>query len=174
MALAEGMKNLVNGIKASKRARRGFVKGNREQTKALREENRRYLGEIHAQNQSLALQTKEFLKSAKAERAASFKQLKDGIDKDLDIIHQSVGAIRSGAKGYLKELREDATLAHKYWQSLSVDNKPVGEEKPASVKPEPENKPKEKTAEPESSSKSKAGESKANTVKKDDNQQGTK
>jgi len=127
MALAEGMKNLVNSLKATKRSRKAFVEGNIAMTKALRAENQNYLANVHKQNQALREQTKQFVKASREERRQSFKQTMDKVHKDLDRVHQAVGAIRGGAREMLREFKEDSALAHKYWQSIST-----GEEIPES------------------------------------------
>lgn len=121
MALAQSMKNFVNDLKASRRSRHEFVKGNREVAKNMMAENRQFLANIRAQNQSIALQTHEFLKSAKETRMQDYKQLMERIHGDISIIHQSKEAIRQGARGMMQEFREDNQRAHQYWASLATD-----------------------------------------------------
>jgi hypothetical protein len=126
MAIAGSMKNFVNDLKASRRSRHEFVKGNRQIAKNIMKDNRRFFEEIHTQNQARAQETRSFLKSSKETRLAEYKQLMDSIHEDITRIHQTKEAITQGARGMLKEFREDNKLAHKYWASL-VNDKPIEE-----------------------------------------------
>jgi hypothetical protein len=128
MALAESMKKFVNELKASRRSRHGFVKGNREIAKNIMVENRKALLRVREQNKINAEQTHAFLQSAKEERAQGQKQLMEGIHADIARIRQAKEAIRQGAREMLKELREDTEMAHKYWASLA-DDEPIEEPK---------------------------------------------
>jgi hypothetical protein len=121
MALAEGMKNLVNDLIHARRSRHEFVKGNRQMAKALQEENKNFLVTIGEQNKMLAKQTHEFIKASREERKASYKQTMDSVHADLKRVRQASDAIVQGARELNKENREDSELAHKYWQSLSND-----------------------------------------------------
>jgi hypothetical protein len=121
MALAESMKNFVNELKASRRSRHEFVKGNRQIAKSIMAENRKFLKSIQAQNKINAEQTHMFLKSAKETRAANFKETKKSVQAALDRIHQSKDAISQGAKAMIKEFRQDTEKAHEYWSSLASD-----------------------------------------------------
>jgi hypothetical protein len=132
MALAQSMKNFVNELKASRRSRHEFVRGNRETTKNIMTENRKFLKNIHEQNKINAEQTHAFLKSANETRAENYKKSQESIKATLDIVHQSTVAIRRGAHDMLKELQEDNQMAHKYWASLSNDE-PVEDPKVATV-----------------------------------------
>jgi Tfp pilus assembly protein PilE len=122
MALADSMKNFVNDLKASRRSRHGFVKGNREIAKNIMADNRKFLENIRAQNKINAEQTHMFLKSAKETRAENFKRTKEEMKESMDRVHQAVSAIRQGAKGMITEFRSDAVMAHKYWMSLETDD----------------------------------------------------
>lgn len=133
MALAVSMKNFVDDLKASRRSRHEFVKGNREIAKNMMAENRKFLGNIRAQNKINAEQTRAFLKSAKEERMQSFKQMMDGIHESIAKIHQAKDAIAQEARGMIKEFREDNQMARKYWASLATDE-PI-EEPSAPPKP---------------------------------------
>jgi len=132
MALAEGMKNLVNDLKASRRSRHAFVKGNKEMTKALQKENQNFFADIHKQNEDLARQTKDFLKSAREEQKQSFKQTMDTVHADIARVRQAKDAIVQGSRAMMQEFRDDSELAHKYWESLSNDDPIGGEEKAVS------------------------------------------
>jgi hypothetical protein len=121
MALAESMKNFVNDLKASRRSRHEFVKGNRQIAKSIMADNRKFLQNIKAQNKINAEQTHMFLKSAKETRMENLKETKKSIQETLDRIHQSKEAISKGAKAMIKEFREDTEKAHEYWASLSSD-----------------------------------------------------
>jgi hypothetical protein len=121
MALAQSMKNFVNDLKASRRSRHEFVKGNKASAKNLMKENRQFLADIREQNKMNAQQTHMFLKSAKETRMANFKEAKAAMKISLDTIHQSTLAIKQGAHGMINEFREDNKLAHKYWASLQND-----------------------------------------------------
>ncbi|MFH1565106.1 MAG: hypothetical protein ABIC82_04635 [bacterium] len=133
MALAQSMKNFVNDLKASNRSRHAFVKGNRELTKSMVEDNRKFIQNIHSQNQSVAQQTRDILQSSREVRHQGFKTLMDTIHSDLGRIHQAKEAISQGAKGMMKEFREDNALAHKYWMSTASDE-PIEEPKAAATK----------------------------------------
>jgi hypothetical protein len=122
MALADSMKNFVNDVKASRRSRHEFVKGNRQITKNIMEENNKFLQNIHAQNKTNADQLHAFLKSSKEDRLESFSQLMENIHGDLARIHEAKEAIAQGSRAMMKEFREDAQMAHTYWASLSDDN----------------------------------------------------
>jgi hypothetical protein len=128
MALAESMKNFVNELKASRRSRHGFVKGNREIAKNIMAENRKAILRVREQNKINAQQTHAFLQSAKEERAQGQKLLMEGIHADIARIRQAKEAITQGARGMLKELREDTQRAHEYWASLA-DDEPIEEPK---------------------------------------------
>jgi hypothetical protein len=128
MALAESMKNFVNDLKASRRSRHEFVKGNKEIAKNMMAENRKFLQNIKAQNKANAQQTHAFLKSAKETRIENFKKSKEDIKASLDRVHQSTMAIKQGASEMKKEFREDVEMAHKYWASLANDE-PIAEPK---------------------------------------------
>jgi hypothetical protein len=132
MALAESMKNFVNDLKASRRSRHEFVKGNREIAKNIMADNRKFLQNIQAQNKINAEQTHAFLKSAKEARIEDFKKAKEAVKATLERVHQSTSAIKQGAQGMIKEFREDAQMAHKYWSSLATDE-PIGEPKTATA-----------------------------------------
>jgi hypothetical protein len=124
MALAESMKNFVNDLKASRRSRHEFVKGNKQIAKSIMADNRKFLQNIRSQNKINAEQTHMFLKSAKATRMENFKETKKSIQATLDRIHQSKEAISQGAKEMIKEFRQDTQKAHEYWSSLS-SNEPI-------------------------------------------------
>jgi hypothetical protein len=130
MALADSMKNFVNDLKASRRSRHGFVKGNREIAKNIMADNRKFLQDIRAQNKVNAQQTHAFLQSAKETRKENYKESQESIKATLDRVHQSTSAIKQGAQGMIKEFRDDAAMAHKYWDSLANDE-PIGEPKAA-------------------------------------------
>jgi hypothetical protein len=126
MALAESMKNFVNDLKASRRSRHEFVKGNRQVAKNIMSENRQFIQNIRAQNKINAQQTHAFLDSSRKSRMEGYNQLMEGIRGDIARIHQAKEAIRQGAHAMMKELREDNQMAHKYWASLANDD-PIGE-----------------------------------------------
>jgi hypothetical protein len=128
MALAESMKNFVNDVKASRRSRHEFVKGNKENTKNIMAENNKFLQNIHEQNKINAQQTHAFLKSSKENRMQSYKQIMDTIHEDLARIHQAKEAITQGANAMIQEFRQDTQMAHTYWASLSNDE-PITEPK---------------------------------------------
>jgi hypothetical protein len=132
MALAQSMKNFVEDLRASRRSRHGFVKGNREIAKSIMAENRKFLQNIRMQNKVNAQQTHAFLKSAKETRMENYKKAREVTKETLDRIHQSKEAIRQGAQEMMKELREDNQMAHKYWLSLSAED-PVIETKTATT-----------------------------------------
>jgi hypothetical protein len=121
MALAESMKNFVNDLKASRRSRHQFVKGNKENAKNIMAENRKFLQDIHAQNKARGEQTRAFLKSSKETRMQEYKQTMERIRGDISRIHQAKEAITQGAREMLKEFRSDNQMAHKYWASLTTD-----------------------------------------------------
>jgi hypothetical protein len=125
MALAESMKNFVNDLKASRRSRHEFVKGNRETAKNIMADNRKFLQSIRGQNKINAEQTHALLESAKKARLEDSQKLKESIKASIERAHQSVLAIRQGAQGMMKEVREDTQKAHEYWASLSNDD-PIG------------------------------------------------
>jgi len=145
MALAESMKNLVNDLKASRRSRHEFVKGNREITKNMMAENRKFLQDIHAQNKARAEQTHAFLKSSKETRMQDYKQVMDRIHGDISRIRQAKEAITQGAREMIKEFRADAQMAHKYWASLATDE-PIKESAEELSEKSIEDKKKEKRA----------------------------
>jgi hypothetical protein len=132
MALAESMKNFVNDLKASRRSRHEFVKGNREITKNVMAENRKFLQNIHAQNKINSEQTHAFLKSSKESRMEDLKKTKESIKATLDRIHASRDAITQGAQTMIKEFRDDTQKAHEYWASL-VNDTPIGDTKASTV-----------------------------------------
>jgi hypothetical protein len=132
MALAESMRKFVNDLKASRRSRHGFVKGNRENARNLMAENRKYLQKIHEQNKSRGDQTRAFLKSSKETRMQTYKQTMDDIRNDIKRIHQAKEAITQGAREMLKEFRSDNQLAHKYWASLT-SSEPIADPRPAAA-----------------------------------------
>jgi hypothetical protein len=121
MAIAEGMREMVNDLKASRRSRHEFVKGNRQRAADLREENKRYMQTVREQNKVLIDQTHAFLKAAKDEHKASFKQTMDSIRKDIEVVHQSTQAIVQGARGLMKDFSQDSALARKYWMEKDND-----------------------------------------------------
>jgi CHAD domain-containing protein len=128
MALAQSMKDFVNDVKASRRSRHGFVKGNREIAKNIMADNRRFLQNIRTQNKVNAEQTHAFLKSAKETRMENYKKSQESIKATLTRIHQAKEAITQGAHEMVKEFREDAQMAHQYWASLATDE-PIAEPK---------------------------------------------
>jgi CHAD domain-containing protein len=132
MALAQSMKDFVNDVKASRRSRHGFVKGNSEIAKNIMADNRRFLQSIRTQNKVNAEQTHAFLKSAKETRMENYKKSQESIKATLTRIHQAKEAITQGAHEMVKEFREDAQMAHKYWASLATDE-PIGEPKTATA-----------------------------------------
>jgi hypothetical protein len=141
MALAQSMKNFVNDLKASRRSRHEFVRGNREIAKNIMADNRQFLQNIREQNKINAEQTHAFLQSAKETRVEDFKRAKEASRQTRERVHQAVDAIRQGAKGLIKELQEDTQKAHEYWASLDTDD-PIGEPKvvktPREIKAEAE------------------------------------
>lgn len=155
MALAESMKNFVNDLKASRRSRHEFVKGNREIAKNIMAENRKFLQNIRAQNKVNAEQLHAFLQSSREARMEDFKKTKESIKATLLRIHQSKEAITQGAREMIKEFREDTQKAHEYWASLATDE-PI--EEPGTRK--------HKASEKEKSAKEVKGEVKG-AVKKD-------
>jgi hypothetical protein len=128
MALADSMKNFVNDLKASRRSRHEFVKGNRKIAKNIMADNRKFLQDIRAQNKVNAEQTHAFLKSAKETRMENYKTSQESIKAALDRVHQSTSAIKQGARAMIKEFQEDTQMAHQYWASLA-NNDPIEEPK---------------------------------------------
>jgi hypothetical protein len=126
MALAESMKNFVNDLKASRRSRHEFVKGNKKIAKNIMAENRKSLQNIQAQNKANAQQTRAFLESAKETRMENFKKSKEDIKASIGRVHQSTAAIQRGAREMIKEFREDVKMAHGYWASLATDEPIAG------------------------------------------------
>jgi hypothetical protein len=132
MALAQSMKNFVNDLKASRRSRHEFVKGNREIAKNIMADNRKFLQNIQAQNKVNAEQTHAFLKSVKETRIENYKKSQESIKETLARVHQAKEAITQGAREMMKELKEDNQMAHQYWASLTNDE-PIGEPKVATA-----------------------------------------
>jgi hypothetical protein len=149
MALAESMKNFVNDLKASRRSRHQFVKGNREITKNIMAENRKFLQNIHEQNRVNAEQTHALLKSSRESRIEDFKKSKEAIKASIERVHQSTAAIKKGALEMIKEFKDDVQMAHKYWASLATDE-PIAEPKTV---PAPKSNQKEDKAEVKNDSK---------------------
>jgi hypothetical protein len=128
MALAEGMRNLVNSIKQSRAARHAFVKGNRENTHAMQQENRNFLKQTHDNNRQRAKETREFLKMARETSRQSFKATMDDVHRDLDRVHASVKAIRQESQDMSKRSRDDHDQAVKFWASLGTTDDLIPEE----------------------------------------------
>jgi hypothetical protein len=128
MALANSMKNFVNDLKASRRSRHEFVKGNKAIAKSIMADNREFLQNIRGQNKINAEQVHAFLEATKEERTENYKTLIGQIREDIARIHNAKEAITQGARGMLKEFREDNQAAHAYWASLSTDE-PIEEPK---------------------------------------------
>jgi hypothetical protein len=115
MAFAEAMKELVIEIKASKQARHAAVAANKQMTAAMKDENLKWLAEMHRQNREIAANVSAFLKQCRAERTADMKQSMDRIHAEIDSIKQSVAGIRQEANAMRREAREDRKLARQYW-----------------------------------------------------------
>jgi hypothetical protein len=122
MPLADSMKQFVNELKSSRASRNAYVKGLKENTKALREENRTFFKNIHDQNQMLKQQTEQFVQYSKKAREETFKQTMDNIKVSLDSVHQSSQAIIKDARDSMGQYREDAQKAHEYWLQMQNDD----------------------------------------------------
>jgi hypothetical protein len=136
MFLSDSMRELVLSIRASKKSRKGFVNGMRQNTKAMQQENRNFLKGIHDSNKARSQELFAFLDSAKQERLANYHATKESIKRSLDAVKQSVSSIRQNSMEFVREMRKDAVLARTYWAMIDSDE-PLPEPEPYQPTPPP-------------------------------------
>jgi hypothetical protein len=121
MFLSDSIRNLVNSIRASRRDRKGFVDGLRQNNLAMKEENDRYMKNLHESNNARKQELWAFLAQAKEQREMNAKETKASIKQSLDNVHQAVESIKQSTNEFSREMREDIALSRKYWSMLYSD-----------------------------------------------------